>query len=301
MPSVVEKRTKSWSDPASASEAIGQLPRIDGEVKKLRDELAEEVRGLKKDRRVRALHLFDEYAVDYCWTCGARLDLAFSAGDVSCSLWAYSVRADEVYIPPNPAHHDHTLAVGSSLALALYQPTELHEVPASLALLLNEYDISLSWPSLSIPQIDLAAIENEWRRLTSSIPEPWKLNNDGREFQVGEAMRDRGLTAHYPVILVPGVISTVRLCILSFCRRSLIGISWQGLESWSTSPEYRTFFRQKVWGGFGMLSQVTFNRDKWMAAMMLDPGTGIDPPGVKVRAAEGLDAASSFIQGYWIW
>lgn len=35
--------------------------------------------------------------------------------------------------------------------------------------------------------------------------------------------------------------------------------------------------------------------------MMLDPVTGLDPPGVKIRAAEGIDAASSFIQGYWIW
>ena len=75
----------------------------------------------------------------------------------------------------------------------------------------------------------------------------------------------------------------------------------QGLESWSTAPEYRAFFRQKLWGGFQMLSHVTFNRDKWMAALLLDPDTGLDPPGVKVRAAEGLDAASSFIQGYWLW
>lgn len=36
-----------------------------------------------------------------------------------------------------------------------------------------------------------------------------------------------------------------------------------------------------------MISQVTFNRDKWMAAVMLDPETGLDPPGVKVRAAQG--------------
>ena len=50
-----------------------------------------------------------------------------------------------------------------------------------------------------------------------------------------------------------------------------------------------------------MISQVTFNRDKWIAALMLDPITGLDPPGVKVRAAEGIDAASSFIQGYWLW
>lgn len=50
-----------------------------------------------------------------------------------------------------------------------------------------------------------------------------------------------------------------------------------------------------------MISQVTFNRDKWMAALMLDPETGLDPPDAKVRAAEGIDAASSFIQGYWLW
>ena len=29
--------------------------------------------------------------------------------------------------------------------------------------------------------------------------------------------------------------------------------------------------------------------------------TGLDPTGVKVRASEGFDAASSFIQGFWIW
>ena len=75
----------------------------------------------------------------------------------------------------------------------------------------------------------------------------------------------------------------------------------QSLESWSTAPEYRPFFRDKVWGGFGMLSQVVFHRERWMAAMMLDPETGLDTPGAKVRAAEGINAASSFMTGYWIW
>lgn len=50
-----------------------------------------------------------------------------------------------------------------------------------------------------------------------------------------------------------------------------------------------------------MISQVTFNREKWMSMLLLDPVTGLDPKGVKVRASEGFDAASSFIQGYWIW
>lgn len=50
-----------------------------------------------------------------------------------------------------------------------------------------------------------------------------------------------------------------------------------------------------------MVSQVTFNKEKWIAAMMLDPITGLDPPDAKIRAAEGFDAASTFIQGYWLW
>jgi len=50
-----------------------------------------------------------------------------------------------------------------------------------------------------------------------------------------------------------------------------------------------------------MLSQVTFNKEKWLGAMMLDAVTGLDPPRSKIRAAEGIGAASSLIQGYWIW
>ncbi|KAG6899423.1 hypothetical protein C0993_010390 [Termitomyces sp. T159_Od127] len=133
-----------------------------------------------------------------------------------------------------------------------------------------------------IPGFDLTRMEVEWSRFRKSIPEIWKFNKDGREFRVGEAMKARGLTATHPVILIPGVIST-------------------GLESWSTSPDYRAFFREKLWGGFNMISQVTFNKDKWISAMMLDPITGLDPPDVRIRAAEGIDAASSFVQGYWIW
>ena len=39
----------------------------------------------------------------------------------------------------------------------------------------------------------------------------------------------------------------------------------------------------------------------WIAALMLDPETGLDPPGVKIRAAQGIDAAQKFIEGYWLW
>ncbi|KAH7915076.1 Lecithin:cholesterol acyltransferase-domain-containing protein [Hygrophoropsis aurantiaca] len=169
------------------------------------------------------------------------------------------------------------IIIGVIMGFILIQPADIHEMHAHLLLLMDEYDFSLK-----LPDIDLSRVETEWQRVRSSIPEVWKLNNDGREFQVGEAMKERGLTAHYPVVLVPGIVST-------------------SLESWSTEPEYRPFFREKMWGGFNMISQVTFNRDKWISAMMLDPITGLDPPGAKIRAAEGIDAASSFMRGYWIW
>ena len=94
--------------------------------------------------------------------------------------------------------------VGILLTFILIQPSDLQDIHANLLLLMDEYDISLR-----IPDIDLSRVESEWQRFRSSIPELWKLNNDGREFQVGEAMKERGLTAHYPIVLVPGIVSTV--------------------------------------------------------------------------------------------
>jgi len=92
------------------------------------------------------------------------------------------------------------------LGFILIQPSDLQDIHANLLLLMEEYDISLK-----IPDIDLSRVELEWKRFRSNIPEVWKLNNDGREFQVGEAMKERGLTAHYPIVLVPGIVSTVSL------------------------------------------------------------------------------------------
>ncbi|KAG7090993.1 hypothetical protein E1B28_010060 [Marasmius oreades] len=170
------------------------------------------------------------------------------------------------------------ILLGVLLAFALVTPADIHQMHNHLTVLLQEMELSIP----EIPGFDLSRLEIEWDRLRSSIPEVWKFNRDGREFQVGERMAERGLSAKYPVIIIPGVISTA-------------------LESWSTAPDFRPFFREKMWGGLSMLSQVTFNREKWIQAMTLDPYTGLDPQGTKIRAAEGINAASMFIQGYWIW
>ena len=39
----------------------------------------------------------------------------------------------------------------------------------------------------------------------------------------------------------------------------------------------------------------------WKRHIMLDKQSGLDPPGIKLRAAQGFDAADFFITGYWIW
>ena len=102
------------------------------------------------------------------------------------------------------------------------------------------------------------------------------------DFAVGRDYASRGYKPHYPVIMLPGVIST-------------------GLEAWTTSKEESGSFRDRVWGSSSMIRKLFLDKEKWLRHMSLDPVTGLDPEGIRVRAAEGLDAASYFAAGYWIW
>jgi phospholipid:diacylglycerol acyltransferase len=43
------------------------------------------------------------------------------------------------------------------------------------------------------------------------------------------------------------------------------------------------------------------DKENWKTHIMLDKKTGLDPPGIKLRAAQGFDATDFFITGYWIW
>ncbi|KAK5070529.1 phospholipid:diacylglycerol acyltransferase [Lithohypha guttulata] len=101
-------------------------------------------------------------------------------------------------------------------------------------------------------------------------------------FSVGLYLQAQGVKAHHPVIMIPGVIST-------------------GLESWSTTEEARGYFRKRLWGSWSMMRALVLDQAQWKKHIMLDKKTGLDPPGVKLRAVQGFDAADFFITGYWIW
>lgn len=50
-----------------------------------------------------------------------------------------------------------------------------------------------------------------------------------------------------------------------------------------------------------MMRAMVLDKASWKKHIMLDKSTGLDPPGIKLRAAQGFDAADFFITGYWIW
>lgn len=101
------------------------------------------------------------------------------------------------------------------MGFALIEPRDIQDIHAHLSVLMEEYDLNLP----QLPELDFSRVETEWTRLRSNIPELWKLNNDGREFQVGESMKARGLSAQHPIVLIPGVISTVRCGLTSSSSR----------------------------------------------------------------------------------
>ncbi|GIJ87619.1 hypothetical protein Asppvi_006529 [Aspergillus pseudoviridinutans] len=101
-------------------------------------------------------------------------------------------------------------------------------------------------------------------------------------FSIGLQLQAQGIEAKHPIVMIPGVIST-------------------GLESWGTGSASRQYFRRRLWGSWSMMRALVLDKAEWKNHIMLDRETGLDPPGIKLRAAQGFDATDFFITGYWIW
>ncbi|KAK6500651.1 hypothetical protein TWF506_003416 [Arthrobotrys conoides] len=122
------------------------------------------------------------------------------------------------------------------------------------------------------------AILNEARDISNRQKDT--VNYDS--FAIGLRMKEEGLESHFPVVMVPGVIST-------------------GLESWGTSAKSLPYFRKRLWGSFTMMRTLMLDKALWKEHIMLNKTTGLDPDGIKLRAAQGFDATDFFVTGYWIW
>ncbi|XP_012076169.2 putative phospholipid:diacylglycerol acyltransferase 2 isoform X2 [Jatropha curcas] len=103
-------------------------------------------------------------------------------------------------------------------------------------------------------------------------------------FQVPESpgarLKREGLTAQHPVVLVPGIITG-------------------GLELWEGKPCAEGLFRKRLWGG--TFSELFKRPLCWLDHLILHNETGLDPPGIRVRAIPGLVSADYFAPGYFVW
>jgi phospholipid:diacylglycerol acyltransferase len=90
--------------------------------------------------------------------------------------------------------------VGVLLAYIFFPP-----IPPHLMMMLDEYDLSASL--LKNPSFQF-----EWRQITGTLAEAAKAWTTNRDFKVGTELAEKGLSAKYPVVLIPGIVSTVRRC-----------------------------------------------------------------------------------------
>jgi phospholipid:diacylglycerol acyltransferase len=157
--------------------------------------------------------------------------------------------------------------VGLLLAVFLAQQNDVVKLEGLL-------DVNLD----SLMDVLPAGIVRDAKALTKAEREVTNYDS----FSVGLHLQSQGIKAHHPVIMIPGVIST-------------------GLESWSTGEKSRPYFRKRLWGSWSMMRALVLDQAAWKRHIMLDKETGLDPPGIKLRAAQGFDATDFFITGYWIW
>lgn len=98
----------------------------------------------------------------------------------------------------------------------------------------------------------------------------------------GMKLRQQGAKAHFPVLMIPGIIST-------------------GLELWEGEECARPYFRERLWGTLTMLRFLFMDSKCWLKHLRLDEKDGGDPPGIKIRPAQGLEAADFLMPGFWVW
>ncbi|CAM9295481.1 unnamed protein product, partial [Phaeothamnion confervicola] len=78
------------------------------------------------------------------------------------------------------------------------------------------------------------------------------------------------------------------------------GFITSGLEIWQGEECAQQYFRQRIWGTTRMLHTFLTDQACWLRHMAMDHRTGMDPPNIKLRAAQGLEAADFVIGAYWV-
>eukprot|EP00879_Flechtneria_rotunda_P012648 GHRR01013206.1.p1 GENE.GHRR01013206.1~~GHRR01013206.1.p1 ORF type:complete len:750 (+),score=225.44 GHRR01013206.1:937-3186(+) len=125
--------------------------------------------------------------------------------------------------------------------------------------------------------MDIGGLLEKLRNMSESLP---GMRSDDSP-RPGQVAAKKGLKVHHPVVIIPGFVTS-------------------GLELWQGEECAQSYFRQRLWGTLSMAQTLLSDRACWMRHMKLDPVTGSDPPGIKLRAAKALEAVDYFVPGYWV-
>lgn len=119
-----------------------------------------------------------------------------------------------------------------------------------------------------------------WGRFNQSVARNTYQTQE--RLRPGFQLASDGAKGKYPVIMIPGFVTS-------------------GLEIWEGKECAKKYFRQRMWGGVGSVQQWLMERHCVMEHLTLDPVTGTDPEGIRIRAAQGFEAADYFMGNYWVW
>ena len=119
--------------------------------------------------------------------------------------------------------------------------------------------------------------EAHWKRIHQSI-----MTQSTERAIPGALLAKAGARAHYPIVMIPGFVTS-------------------GLELWEGEECAKKYFRQRLWGALGTARSFFTETECWRRHLSLDPSTGMDPEGIRVRAAQGFEAADYFMTAYWVW
>ena len=92
----------------------------------------------------------------------------------------------------------------------------------------------------------------------------------------GYQLAQEGATANFPVVIIPGFVTS-------------------GLEVWTSRECAKKYFRQRIWTGLDSARALFTDKNCWREHVALDPYTGKDPEGIRLRAAQGFEAADYFM------
>lgn len=136
-----------------------------------------------------------------------------------------------------------------------------------------------------LPITKLNMFNEEFVRNITSMLTPFPIQEAMYKESVGapgKLLSSNGAKAKYPVIMIPGVVNS-------------------SLEVWEGRSCAKKYFRQRVWGTLSMLRILLLDKDCWVEHMKLDTNNYMDPEGIRVRAAQGLESSDFIVPGYWMW